>query len=530
MNGSTTTPEWTPSSWRTKEVAQDVIYPDQAHLDKVLTRLRHLPPLVTPTEIVRLRTHLASVSKGEAFLLQGGDCAELFEYCSMDPIQHKLSLILLMSLIIVWGGRLPVVRIARIAGQYAKPRSKATEIVEGLGEVLSYRGDNINGFDASDRAPDPERLLGAYFHSATTLNYIRALLSSNFASLNAPRTWSFSHVRSPVLQKEFEDVVDRLSDALDFMATIGPSPSPASSSTDSVELFTSHEGLSLEYEETLTRLLPVPEAEGAGGKKHNVRPRSPSHSRARAGKSEVEKEGLAYYNAGTHFLWIGDRTRQITGAHVEYFRGLENPVGVKVGPSMEKGELTRLLAILDPNYEAGKITLITRYGASKIDTYLAAHIQEVEASGHRVVWCTDPMHGNTKTAENSSLKTRHFDDIVQEITRSMAIHAEQGSILGGVHLELTGEVNEDGFSVTECVGGSMELADKDLSTNYQSHCDPRLNLEQGLDVAFLISDSLKAARKGNVSEEQLLAGLRGRQGVRAATASLTAAAAAEKGI
>ncbi|CED84371.1 E, aroF, aroG, aroH [Phaffia rhodozyma] len=517
------TSTWSPSSWRSKTVAQDVVYPDQSKLDSVLNKLKHLPPLVTPTEILRLRAHLASVSRGESFLLQGGDCAELFDYCSQDPIEHKLSLILLMSLIIIWGGRLPVVRIARIAGQYAKPRSKATEFVEGYGEIMSFRGDNVNGYEPKDRAPDPDRLLGAYFHSAATLNYIRSLLSSSFASLSTPTSWSFSHVRSPTLQAEFSDVMDRLSDALGFMQTIG---ADLGGSIEGVEIFTSHEGLSLEYEECLTRSLKIPmSAEDRKRKDLEEKVRRRREGSISPVRNPVE-EKKAYFNAGSHYLWIGDRTRQIDGGHVEYFRGLENPVGIKVGPSMPAGELTRLLSILDPEKQDGKISLITRYGASKIDQFLPAHIDEVESSGHRVVWVCDPMHGNTKTAENSSLKTRAFSDIIHEITRSMKIHSEKGSNLGGVHLELTGEVNEEGFSVTECVGGSMELADKDLSTNYQTFCDPRLNYEQSLDVAFLISDHLQAARKGRVSEERLLHALRGRVEARVERRASMAAAAA----
>lgn len=333
------------------------------------------------------------------------------------------------------------------------------------------RGDNINGFDPADRQPDPDRLLQAYFHSSTTLNYIRALLASNFASLQTPRTWSFSHVRSPALQQEFEDVVERLSDALDFMSTIG---APLPETAQGVEIFTSHEGLSLEYEETQTRFLPRPETDEARKARlergHSINPqRSPSHSRPRGRPApssnnlsssigSLRSLGLdntpppgAYFNTGCHYLWIGDRTRQIDGGHVEYFRGLENPVGVKVGPTMPQGELTRLLAsasccpsltlppppppgvltfllypphrlaVLDPNREAGKVSLICRYGASKIESFLAEHVREVESSGHRVVWVCDPMHGNTKTAENSSLKTRAFEDIIHEITASMRI-------------------------------------------------------------------------------------------------------------
>lgn len=322
----------------------------------------------------------------------------------------------------------------------------------------SFSGDNINGYHPSERTPDPERLLSAYFHSATTLNYIRALLASDFASLTAPRSWSFSHVRSPVLQAQFEDVISRLTDSLDFMTTIG---APLPSTAQGVEIFTSHEGLSLEFEETQTRHLPRPETDEERSarlnKGHSINPERSSTRAGRRGQSLTSSVSslngtppapppCAYYNTGSHYLWIGDRTRQVEGGHVEYFRGLENPVGVKVGPTMPKGELTRLLAsasdrhllllqaktpsiadpralcaVLDPNREPGKVSLICRYGAGKIEDFLANHIDEVEASGHRVVWVCDPMHGNTKTAENSTLKTRAFGDIIHEVTASMRI-------------------------------------------------------------------------------------------------------------
>ncbi|EIW70083.1 hypothetical protein TREMEDRAFT_43706 [Tremella mesenterica DSM 1558] len=473
-------PQWTPSSWRDKPIAQDVVYEDKEHLEKVLTKLRRLPPLVTPVEIDRLRSELADVAVGKAFLLQGGDCAELFDDCSQDPIEHKLSLILLMSLIILHGSRLPVVRIARIAGQYAKPRSKPTEVVSKK-EVLSFRGDNVNGYDPSDRNPDPERLLGAYFHSTATLNYIRALLSSGFANLHKPLDWSFSHVRSPQLQAAFSGVIESLQDSLDFMkVATGGSGGLERGGAETVSLYTSHEALLLEYEEAFTR----------------------------------EHDGeVKYYNMSSHFIWIGDRTRQLDGAHVEYFRGIANPIGIKVGPTMKADELVRVLNVINPDRIPGKVTVIGRYGADKVAEFLPGHIDSVKSTDHVVVWQCDAMHGNTKSSKTDpTLKTRHFVDVIHEITESMRIHREKGTILGGVHLELTGEVNEQGFSVTECIGGSMELEDEDLSFNYRTHCDPRLNYEQSLDVAFLIADHLKAKRKGERPRDILLSGLRGRVG------------------
>ncbi|WRT63986.1 uncharacterized protein IL334_000913 [Kwoniella shivajii] len=554
--------EWSPSSWREKPIAQDVIYEDKAHLDKVLTKLRRLPPLVSPVEIDRLRNQLADVAAGKAFLLQGGDCAELFDDCSQDPIEHKLSLILLMSLIILHGSRLPVVRIARIAGQYAKPRSKPTEMVdfevpdESSGsdeskktksekrEILSFRGDNVNGYDKSDRAPDPERLLGAYFHSTATLNYIRTLLLSGFADLHKPLDWSFSHVRSPEIHKAFSAMIESLQDSLDFMkvATGSAAGGGERGGTQTVDLFTSHEALLLEYEEALTRSetgssprsfsppsskVSTPAVSRSVSQIRNTNESYP-HSPVRPSKSPKSGDNLQnsfsdirmedkqtekWYNTSAHFIWIGDRTRQLDGAHVEYFRGIANPIGIKTGPSMKPEEIIRLLDIVNPDRIPGKVTLIGRYGADKVDQFLPAHIDAVRNTDHPVVWQCDAMHGNTKSSQTDpSLKTRHFVDIITEITKSMAIHREKGTILGGVHLELTGEVNEEGYSVTECIGGSMQLEDKDLSFNYRTHCDPRLNFEQGLDVAFLLADHLRSKRRGEEPKDILLSSLRGRSG------------------
>ncbi|WVQ85324.1 hypothetical protein IAT38_007489 [Cryptococcus sp. DSM 104549] len=546
------TAPWHPSSWRDKPIAQDVTYEDKAHLDRVLTKLRRLPPLVSPVEIDRLRAQLADVAAGKAFLLQGGDCAELFDDCSQDPIEHKLSLILLMSLIILHGSRLPVVRIARIAGQYAKPRSKPTEVVdfpveggkEGeteKKEVMSFRGDNVNGYEVTERACDPERLLGAYFHSTATLNYIRTLLLSGFANLDNPVDWSFSHVRSPELQKAFAAVIESLQDSLDFMkVATGGAGGRERGGMETVDLFTSHEALLLEYEEALTRSWdspspPTPPSSdpptpALSRTTSHIRDSSTSaypHSPARPPKSPklsdsfhgmsmsagdlAALEKKKYYNTSAHFIWIGDRTRQLDGAHVEYFRGIANPIGIKVGPTMEPDEIVRILDIVNPERIPGKVTLIGRYGAAKVDQFLPAHIDAVKKTDHVVVWQCDAMHGNTKSSvTDPALKTRHFVDVIQEITRSMEIHKQKGTILGGVHLELTGEVNDEGYSVTECIGGSMELEDKDLSFNYKTHCDPRLNYEQSLDVAFLLSDYLKSKRRGEEPKDILLSGLRGR--------------------
>ncbi|CAG8576579.1 4544_t:CDS:2 [Paraglomus occultum] len=450
------TSEWSPSSWRPKPIAQSVKYEDQKHEKQVEDKLKQLPPMVTPSEIRRLKEQLKQVALGEAFLLQGGDCAELFEYCSQEPIESKLKVLLQMSLVLTWGARIPIVRIARMAGQYAKPRSSPTEMVNGQ-EVISFRGENINGFDPADRKPDPDRLLKAYFHSAATINYVRSIISSGFADLHHPSQWSLHHVRSETIRQEYSHIVDRVTDSLSFMHTIGAVSSPPLASVD---IFMSHEGLVLPYEECLTRKL----------------------------KDPVTDE-FKWYNVSAHFLWIGDRTRQLASAHVEYFKGIENPIGIKVGPSMKADELGQFLDVVNPKKEIGKVTLITRYGAKEVDKHLPGHIEAVKKSGHVVVWACDPMHGNTEKSL-SGVKTRYFDSIIEELSRTIRIHKAHRSRMNGVHFELTGD------RVTECIGGSMELADEDLSQNYKTYCDPRLNYEQSMDIAFLIARYYEKERKG----------------------------------
>lgn len=453
----------TANAWRSKPIAQDVGYPDEKALRHVLEKLETLPGLVTPVEIERLRSQLATVAEGQAFLLQCGDCAELFSYCNPNQIEAKIKITLLMSLIIIYGARLPVVRVGRFAGQYAKPRSKPTEVVElpdgSKKEVLSFRGDNVNGLGVDERTPDPQRLLMAYFHAAATLNYVRGCLSSGMADLHAPHSWSFQHVQDKELQQQYARIMDAITDALDFMKTVGADPSGPNQVLNTVDYFSSHEGLMLEYEQALTHDNP---------------------------------QGT--YDLSAHTVWIGDRTRQLDGAHVEFFKQIRNPVGVKVGPSMSPTELVAMLDALNPSLEKGRVTLISRYGAGKIADLLPAHIQAVQSSRHSgtVVWCCDPMHGNTiASPSNPKVKTRMFSDVVAELTKAMEIHASMNSRLGGVHLELTGD---DG--VTECIGGSMELSDEDLARRYLTHCDPRLNYEQSLDIAFIISQVLRSQRLG----------------------------------
>ncbi|KAH0555715.1 hypothetical protein GP486_006340 [Trichoglossum hirsutum] len=390
---------WSPSSWAAKPIKQDVVYEDRKSVDRVLAKLERLPPLVTPAEAT-VRSYLI---------------------------------------------------IAK------RPRSKPTEIVDGK-EIPSFRGDNINGFDPLERTPDPNRLTSAYFHSAATLNYIRAQLASGIADLHSPLNWNLGHVQSPSLQLQYQQIVDSITDSLRFMKTVG---ADTATQLETVDLFTSHEGLLLEYEQSLTRLLRHP-ANYPGG----------------------NGNGRGWYNTSAHFLWIGDRTRQLDGAHVEYFRGIENPIGIKVGPSMEGGELVQLLDIVNPNKEIGKVTLITRYGHEKIEELLGPHIDAVKGSGHIVVWQCDPMHGNTLST-STGVKTRRFSSILSEVSAALRIHKAHDSYLGGVHLELTGD------AVTECVGGAECLTDDDLHLNYTTYCDPRLNEKQALELAFLIAGSYR---------------------------------------
>ncbi|KAI0109248.1 phospho-2-dehydro-3-deoxyheptonate aldolase-like protein [Nemania sp. FL0031] len=459
--------DWDPSSWRTKPIKQCPEYPDLTALHKATAELSRLPPIVHPHEIEKLKQSLRDVARGEAFLLQGGDCAELFDYCRQDAIESKIKLLLQMSLVLIWGADKRVVRIGRMAGQYAKPRSSPTEIVDGK-EVPSFRGDILNGYHLEDRELDPQRLVKAYNHSAATLNYVRAAISAGIADLHRPLNWSLGHVKDPELKAKYTSAVQFLQDMLRFMHTIG---ADKSSKLDTIDLFTSHEGLLLEYEEKLTRLMDVPPAPDQQPSESSSAPRQ------------------QYYNTSAHFLWIGDRTRQIDGAHVEFFRGIANPIGIKVGPTTPTSDLLSLLRTLNPDVEPGKITLITRYGASKVRDLLPSHIRAVEGSEYKgaVVWQCDPMHGNTRST-GAGIKTRRFDDVFSELRETLHIHKEEGSYLGGVHLELTGD------AVTECLGGSEGLDEDDLSTNYTSFCDPRLNERQALELAFLIADSYRNER------------------------------------
>lgn len=483
MNGTTANAgtEWTPSSWRSRPIKQPVEYEDEHAVQKSRTKLNRLPPIVTPTEIWRLRRSLADVAEGKAFLLQGGDCAELFDYCNENAIDSKIKLLLQMSLVLIWGGNKPVVRIARMAGQYAKPRSSPMETVDGK-QVPSFRGDILNGFAPDARDIDPDRLVQAYFHSAATLNYLRAQISSGIADLHNPLDWNLGHVGDQELQAKYTTIVESIRESLRFMKTIG---ADTSGSLHAIDLFTSHEGLLLEYEEALTRNLKHPSNRNVPPtRKPAPAPKvSPLTGGALLNPSiEGEEETSGYYNTSAHFLWVGDRTRQPDHAHIEYFRGIENPIGIKVGPSTSTSDLTQLLDIVNPRKEVGKVTLITRYGSGKVEELLPAHIAAVRATGHVVVWQCDPMHGNTRSTA-SGVKTRSFAAILAELSSALKIHQQCGSILGGVHLELTGD------AVTECTGGSVGLQDEDLGERYETFCDPRLNEKQALELAFLVAGS-----------------------------------------
>ncbi|KAL8997143.1 MAG: hypothetical protein Q9169_003526 [Polycauliona sp. 2 TL-2023] len=474
VNGETS--RWTPSSWTTKPIKQDVIYEDGAAVSKALAKLERCPPIVTPTEICKLKERLRDVALGKAFLLQGGDCAELFDYCNSDMIESKIKLLLQMSLVLIYGAGKPVVRIARMAGQFAKPRSSPTEQYNGK-TITAFRGDNINGYDPEERNPDPSRLVSAYFHSAATSNYIRASLSSGIADLHSPLDWELGHVKEEGIKAKYETIVNSITESLRFMKTVGADN--AANSLETVELYTSHEGLLLEYEQSLTRKLKTPPSSS---------PHHRSQSPANGGPAAtLQPETHQYYNTSAHFLWIGDRTRQLNGAHIEYFRGIANPIGLKIGPSMPPSDLVPLLSILNPAHEIGKLTLITRYGAPKISSLLPLHIAAVQNSPHAgtVIWQCDPMHGNTRSTPTGT-KTRHFEDILKEVGEAMRIHKEMGGFLGGVHLELTGE------AVTECVGGSEGLGEGDLEGGgYKSFCDPRLNEKQALELAFLVAGGFR---------------------------------------
>jgi 3-deoxy-7-phosphoheptulonate synthase len=444
---------WFPSSWREKPIAQQVTYAMRCDLDHVLAELSQLPPLVTSWEIETLKSQLAEASQGQRFLLQGGDCAESFADCTANAITNKLKILLQMSLVLVHGSGKPVIRVGRFAGQYAKPRSNDFETRDGV-RLPSYRGDLVNqpGFSTVEREPDPRLLLRAYERSALTLNFIRSLVRGGFADLHHPENWDLDFTALSPLAEEYRGIARSVESSLHFMENI---LDVRASEIAWVDFFTSHEGLHLFYEQAQTR-------------------------------QEPPREG--WYNLSTHFPWLGVRTADPAGAHVEYFRGIANPIALKVGPGMPPTQVLQLLDILHPGNEPGRMTLIHRFGNQRIAECLPPLLEAVRSSGKTVLWCCDPMHGNLRIT-STGIKTRHFDDIRGELEQAFAIHQQDGSYLGGVHIELTGE------DVTECLGGARNLNDVDLSRDYRSEVDPRLNYEQALEMAMLIARTMGTRRR-----------------------------------
>ncbi|WP_137392482.1 class II 3-deoxy-7-phosphoheptulonate synthase [Rhodoligotrophos defluvii] len=458
------TQQWTPESWRTRPVVQMPTYPDLDRLGAVETQLRGFPPLVFAGEARKLKRKLARVAEGKGFLLQGGDCAESFEEHSADNIRDFFRVFLQMAIVLTFGASSPVVKVGRIAGQFAKPRSSDTETIDGV-TLPSYRGDiiNSNEFTAEARTPNPERQLEAYRQSAATLNLLRAFAQGGYANLEHVHNWTLGYLRDSPASARYQALADRLTETLDFMRAIGinADTAPQLRQTD---FFTSHEALLLGYEQALTR---------------------------------IDSTSGDWYATSGHMLWIGDRTRQPEGAHVEFLRGLQNPIGVKCGPSLTPDELLRLIDILNPANEPGRLTLICRFGADKVEKHLPGLIRAVARAGRSVVWSCDPMHGNTIKA-STGFKTRPFDQIMSEVRRFMAVHQAEGTHAGGIHVEMTGK------NVTECTGGAHLLTEADLSDRYHTFCDPRLNADQALEMAFLIAEELKKEGPRFIDDEEAM--------------------------
>jgi len=446
--------DWQPDSWQRRPALQQPLYPDPLAVDRVVEEMSQLPPLVTSWEVEGLKAQIAEAQRGERFLLQGGDCAETFAECTAPAVTSKLKILLQMSLVLVHGSRKRVIRVGRFAGQYAKPRSADFEERQGT-SLPSYRGENVNRapFTAEDRIPRPELMLRGYERAALTLNFIRSLIDGGFADLHHPEYWDLGFVEHSPHGAEYQQMVEAIGESLRFMETLAGG---AASDLRRVDFFTSHEGLLLPYEQAQTRRVPH-------------RP--------------------GWYNLSTHLPWLGLRTGDPAGAHVEYFRGIRNPIGIKVGPSTTPERLRELLQILDPDGEPGRITLVHRFGVDRVAKSLPALIEAVSMSGKPVLWCCDPMHGNTRDTRNG-LKTRRFEDILGELEQAFDVHAEMGTYLGGVHFELTGE------DVTECVGGARGLGEEDLHRDYRSFVDPRLNYEQALEMAMLIARRMGRQRNG----------------------------------
>ena len=449
---------WQPNSWRDLPILQVPEYPDADKVSAVEAKLGSMPPLVFAGEAQRLQDQLGQVADGKAFLLQGGDCAESFAEFSADNIRDSFKVMLQMAVVLTFGASMPVVKIGRLAGQFAKPRSAPTEVIDGV-ELPSYRGDMVNamGFTAEERVPDPKRLLRVYEQSSATLNLLRAFAQGGLADLTKVHSWVVEFLRDAPQTARFEEMAERIEESLSFMRACGITPETARPLAET-DLYTSHEALLLNYEEALTRRDTITQEQG-------------------------------WYATSAHMVWIGDRTRQPDGAHIEYMRGISNPIGLKCGPSLDPDELVRLIETLNPDNIPGRLTLIARMGADKVRTGLPPLLHAVQKSGAKVVWCCDPMHGNTIKA-SSGYKTRRVDDIMAEVQGFFDAHDEVGTYPGGVHFEMTGK------NVTECVGGVVDVTEERLGDRYHTHCDPRLNGAQALELAFLIADLLKK-RRGN---------------------------------
>ncbi len=461
MNAPTAAnPDWTPDSWLSRPWAWSVHYPDSAALASACARLRELPPLVTSWEIERLKSLIAQAERGERFLLQGGDCAEMLAGCVPDVITAKLKILLQISLVLTFAGKRPVIRLGRFAGQYAKPRSSPTETrtVDGRELTLpSYFGDLVNRaeFTEAARRPDPALMVEGYKHSAITLNFVRSLLDAGFGDVHHPEYWDLGFLKTaqlpPDIRAQYERLTRQIGEGVRFIEALGER---AVGDLTAVEFYTCHEGLNLYYESAQTRTVP-----------------------RRSG----------YYNLTTHLPWIGERTRALDGPHMEYFRGIRNPVGLKLGPSSNADSVLRALDLLNPANEAGKVVLTPRMGVKNVERVLPGLVEAVRRGGRSALWSCDPMHGNGATT-STGVKTRHFDDVRREVLLSWDIHAGLGSRLGGVHVELTGE------DVTECLGGASGLTERDLSRRYDSLCDPRLNYEQSMELAFALAEKMQQAQ------------------------------------
>ena len=446
--------KWNLNSWNKYPAKHLPVYQDKAELDLVLNKIKKYPPLVFAGETRSLKKALGQVSEGKAFLLQGGDCAESFAEFNPDNIRDTFKAILQMSLVLTHSASLPVVKIGRIAGQFSKPRSSPTEKKDGL-ELPSYLGDNINGMEFTEKArvPDAKRLFRAYSQSASTLNLIRAFSQGGFADLRQVHLWNLGFINKKTKGK-YQEIEDKISDALSFMEACGINPD-TNRRLRTVNFYTSHEALLLPFEEAMTR---------------------------------VDSTTGEYHDTSAHFVWIGDRTRQLDGAHVEFCRGIKNPLGLKCGPTLKPDELVKLCNVLNPENEPGRLTLISRFGADNVDKFLPNLIRTVKKEGLNVIWSCDPMHGNTIKA-TTGFKTRPFDKVLQEVKNVFGIHQSEGSYAGGLHVEMTGQ------DVTECTGGAQKISEDDLSNRYRTHCDPRLNANQALELAFLISEEIKKNSK-----------------------------------